>query len=289
MAAIMSVSSGARMSVRPYELRDLVRVLELVEGDRLPGRPAVTAEMFGHSLVGCHPGDAAPALLQEPRTDVVIDGSGEVVGAVGWALHASSGEGLLLWLHCLEDDQQVAQVLVRHVLEQAGRRTVCAFGGPTAMSFAGLPVRNRRGTAVALEAAGFSREDGWRYLYCRFDELRRLPYEVVDIIESPDPYGWYLRLREKDGTHIGKAVVSRPTVGTAVLEWISLTPGADRPGYFLLRQCLAHLADRGIRELVVLLNAHSDFSGDSQDLAWQFHRQAGFQEVDQLHPYTRRP
>ncbi|MFF3159490.1 hypothetical protein [Streptomyces sp. NPDC057910] len=289
MAAIMSVGTGARMTVRPYEPRDLVRVLELVEGDRLPGRPAVTAEVFGHVLADCHPAGAAPSLLQEPRTDVVVDRGGEVVGAAGWVLRAQGGEVLLLWLHCMEDDQQVAQVLVRHVLEQAGRRTVRAFGEPTAMSFAGLPVRNRRGTAVALEAAGFSREDGWRYLHCRLDELRRPPYEVVDITESPDPYGWYMRLREKDGTHIGKAVVSRPVEGTAFLEWISLTLEEDRPGHFLLRQCLAHLADRGIRELVVLPDTLTDPSGDSRDLVGELHRQAGFQELDQLHPYTRRP
>ncbi|MFK0238533.1 hypothetical protein [Streptomyces vinaceus] len=135
------------MTVRPYVPQDRERVLELVAGDRLPGRPTVTASMLGHVVAGCCP----------------------------------------------------------------------AFEAPTAISFAGLPVHRRPGTATALEAAGFSRQDGRSYLHHRRDTLHRLPYEVIDITECAEPYGWYVRLREKDGTHVGKAVVSRPVEGTAVM------------------------------------------------------------------------
>ncbi|MFK0238657.1 GNAT family N-acetyltransferase [Streptomyces vinaceus] len=269
--------------------RDRERVLELIAGDRLPGRPAVTDSMLGHVLAGRCPGDAAVSLLEEPRTDVALHRSGEIVGAIGWAVRAQGGDGLLLWLHCAEDDQMIAGVLVRHMLEQAGRRTVHAFQAPTAISFAGLPVRNRRGTAVTLEAVGFSRQDGWSYLHHRLDTLRRLPYEVIDITESADPYGWYVRLREKDGTFVGRAVVSQPVEGTAVLEWITLTPQPDGTGHILLQHCLAHLADRGVRELTLLLDTPADHTDHSWGPVRDLHRQAGFHEIDQLHPYTRRP
>ncbi|MCX4781669.1 hypothetical protein [Streptomyces sp. NBC_01264] len=277
------------MTVRPYVPQDRERVLELFESDRLPGRPAVTDSMLGHVLAGCCPGDAAASLLEEPRTDVAVDRSGEVVGGIGWAVRAQGSDGLLLWLHCVEDDQMIAGVLVRHMLEQAGRRTVHAFQAPTAISFAGLPVRNRRGTAVALEAAGFSRQDGWSYLHHRLDTLRRLPYEVIDITESADPYGWYVRLREKDGTHVGRAVVSQPVEGTAVLEWITLAPQPDGTGHILLQQCLAHLADRGVRELTLLLDTPADHTDHSWGPVRDLHQHAGFHEIDQLHPYIRRP
>ncbi|MEU2835046.1 hypothetical protein ABZ667_41570 [Streptomyces lavendulae] len=262
--------------------------MELIEGDRLPGRPAVTPSVLGFALAGCGPGDTAPSLL-EPRTDVAVDGNGEVVGAIGWAIRAQDGNGLLLWLHCAKDDQTISQGLVRHMLGRMGRRMVHAFAAPTALSFAGLPVGNRHGTAVALETEGFSRQGGWNYLHCNLDTLRRLPYEVIDITDCTDPYGWYVRLREKNGSPIGRAVVSRPVEGTAVLEWITLAQEADQSGHLLLRQCLAHLADRGIRELAVLLDMPSDRSCDSQDPVGALHRQAGFQQIDQLHPYTRRP
>ncbi|MFK0239128.1 hypothetical protein [Streptomyces vinaceus] len=275
-------------TVRPCTPRDLERVLELIEGDRLPGRPTVSACTLGHVLAGCCPGDAAPSLLQEPRTELAVGTGGEVVGVISWALREQNGDALLLWLHCVEDDQQVAHVLVRHMLDQTGRRTVHAFGTPTAMSFAGLPVRSRRGSAVALEALGFSRQDGWSYFHCRPGTLARLSYKIIDITESPDPYGWYVRLRTSDGTYIGKAVVSRPVEGTAVLEWITLDP-EHAAAHLHLRQCLAHLADRGIRELTVLLGTPADVASHNHSPAAELHRQAGFQEIDQLHPYTRRP
>ncbi|MFK0239053.1 GNAT family N-acetyltransferase [Streptomyces vinaceus] len=286
MSVITTVGTGARMTVRPYVPQDRERVLELVAGDRLPGRPTVTASMLGHVVAGCCPGDAAPSLLEEPRTEVAVDRDGEVVGAIGWAVRAQGGDGLLLWLHCMEDDQNIAEIRVRHMLERAGQRTVRAFEAPTAISFAGLPVHSRPGTATALEAAGFSRQDGWSYLHHRLDTLHRLPYEVIDITECAEPYGWYVRLREKDGTHVGEAVVSRPVEGTAVLERLTLTPKPDGTAHLLLRQCLAHLADRGTRELTVLLDTPAEHT---EPPAADIHRKAGFQEIDQLHPYTRQP
>ncbi|MFF3062614.1 hypothetical protein [Streptomyces sp. NPDC057909] len=287
--ATMTVDYEASMMVRPYAPQDRERVLELIAGDRLPGRPAVTAAMLGHALEGCCLGDPAAGGLEGLRTDVAVDGTGEVVGVSCWAVREQDGEGLLLWLHCVEDDQRIAGVLVGHILEQAGRRTVQAFETPTAIGFAGLPVRNRRGSAVALEAAGFSRRDGWSYLHHRLGTLRARPYEVIDITECAAPYGWYVRLWEKDGTPFGKAVVSRPVEGTAVLEWITLAPESDGTGHVLLEQCLAHLADRDVRELVVLLDIPADIPGHSWGPARDLHQRAGFHEIDHLYTYTRRP
>ncbi|WP_159395894.1 hypothetical protein [Streptomyces sp. 3211] len=289
--AATNAGTQASITVRPYMPQDLESVLNLIEGDRLPGRPMVTPDMLGHVLAGCCPGDAAPSLLREQRTDVAVDDSGQVVGAIGWGVRAQDRDGLLLWLHCMEDDQMIAQVLVLHMLKQAARQTVHAFGAPTAISFAGLPVGNRRGTAVALEASGFSRQDGWSFLHHRLDMLEQLPYEVIDITKcASDPYGWYVRLRDKNGTNLGRAVVSRPVEGTAVLEWITLAPEPDGSGHLLLSQYLAHLADRGVHELVVLLDASADHTdGGSHGPVRELHQQAGFKEIDQLHPYTRRP
>ncbi|MFJ4866840.1 hypothetical protein [Streptomyces sp. NPDC088748] len=144
---------------------------------------------------------------------------------------------------------------------------------------------------MALEASGFSRQDGWSFLHHRLDTLQQLPYEVIDITEcASDPYGWYVRLRDKNGTNLGRAVVSRPVEGTAVLEWITLAPEPDGSGHLLLSQYLAHLADRGVHELVVLLDTSADHTdGGSHGPFRELHQQAGFKEIDQLHPYTRRP
>lgn len=287
--ATMAVGYEAGMTVRSYAPQDRDRVLELIAGDRLPGRPAVTAAMLGRALEDGCLGDPAAGALGELYTDVAVDGAGEVVGVSCWAVREEDGEGLLLWLHGVEDDQRIAGVLVELILEQAGRRTVHAFKVPTAIGFAGLPMRNRRGSAMALEAAGFSRQDGWSYFHHRLDTLRPRPCAVIDITECADPYGWYVRLREKDGTPLGKAVISRPVGGTAVLEWITLAPEPDGTGHVLLEQCLSHLADRDVRELVVLLDTSADDPGHSGGSARDLHQRAGFHEIDHLYTYTRRP
>ncbi|MFD4925287.1 hypothetical protein ACFWNE_28785 [Streptomyces goshikiensis] len=107
--------------------------------------------------------------------------------------------------------------------------------------------------------------------------------------QSADLYGWYVRLREKDGTFVGRAVVSQLVEGTAVLEWITLTPRPDGTSHILLQQCPAHVADRGVRELTLVLDTPADHADHSWGPVRDLDQQAGFHEIDQLHPYTRRP
>ncbi|MFF8848377.1 hypothetical protein ACF08N_38110 [Streptomyces sp. NPDC015127] len=59
-------------------------------------------------------------------------------------------------------------------------------------------------------------------------------------------------------------------------------------GQLLLEQCLASLADRGVREVTGCLAAPTD---DQPHLGavLDLHTAAGFDEIDQLHAYTRRP
>ncbi|MCY0932146.1 hypothetical protein OTB20_39485 [Streptomyces sp. H27-H1] len=213
---------------------------------------------------------------------------GRIVGAVSFAVRPADGVGVLLWLHCLAEDQAIAQALIDHTLGHCGRRTVYAFDLATAFSFAGLPVGRRRGTRRALEMAGFTRQEGRRYLHHRLDTLRPRPYTVADLTDSANPPGWRVRLRERDGTRIGEALVSLPVEGTAVLEWMTLRPGRHSLGHVLLEQCLAHLADRSVREVITLLDTSPD-SETQHDPVGQLHLQAGFHEIDQLHTFTRRP
>ncbi|MFD9622038.1 GNAT family N-acetyltransferase [Streptomyces virginiae] len=213
---------------------------------------------------------------------------GRVVGVVSFALRPADEAGVLLWLHCLEEDQAIAGALIDHVLGHCGQRTVYAFDMATALSFAGLPVTSRRGTYKALESAGFTGQEAWSYLHLRLDTLRPRPYAVADLTESVNPAGWRIRLRERDGTRIGEALVSLPVAGATVLEWMTLQPGRHTLGHILLEQCLAHLTDRGVREVVTLRETPS-YSETQHDPVRQLYLQAGFHEIDQLHTYTRRP
>ncbi|MFF3404328.1 GNAT family N-acetyltransferase [Streptomyces sp. NPDC002659] len=281
--------AGTGVTLRSFTAVDRDAVLELVNADRLPGRPAVTAAMLDSAAAGRQPGrSAVPPGLEGLRTEVLLSAGGEVLGAVCHATRVEDGAAVLVWLHCRDDDQALAQALINHTLVQLGRRTVHAFTESTAMSLAGLPFRNRPGTRRALEASGFSGRDQQRYLHHRLDTLSPRLYVLADLTERPDAPGWYLHLRERDGTCIGQAVIGPPVEDTVMLEWITLAPGRQRLGHILFEQCLTNLADRGIREVTTCLDAPN--SGQpARDAVLQLHEAAGFHEIDQLHTFSRRP
>ncbi|MFF8847620.1 GNAT family N-acetyltransferase [Streptomyces sp. NPDC015127] len=262
--------------MRPFRGEDCAAVLGLVHADLLPGHPVVTPAVLDQALE-----------RQGLRCEVLVSATGEVLGAVAWAVPAGDGPGLLRWLHCREDEQHLAETLIRHMLAQLGRRTVHAYTEPTVLAPAGLAVRNRPGTRRALEVCGFSGTDHSRYLHHRLDTLSRRLYAITDLTPCPEASGWQLYLRERDGTMIGEARISGPVDGTTVLEWITLAPQRRHLGHILLEQCLTNLADRGIHHVTTCLDAPGD--SPHREAVLQLHEAAGFTVVDQLHTYTRCP
>ncbi|MEV6332373.1 GNAT family N-acetyltransferase [Streptomyces sp. NPDC051909] len=281
--------AGAETMVRPFEPGDRAAVLELVVADLLPGLPGLTFAELDMAVEGtCPGGSVVRADLEDVCTEVLTLADGQVVGAVSWAVRSSDGAGVVLWLHCLEDEQYLARALIARVVARLGRRTVHAFAEPIALAPAGLPVRMRPGTRRALEECGFTGLGRWRYLYRRLDDRGGRLYAVADVVECPGLPGWRLQLRERDGSRIGEALVGLPVEGVTTLRWVSLTPARRSVGNILLEQCLAHLADRGVREVTAVLPAPADGQPDL-DAALALHTAAGFAEVDQLYVYTRRP
>lgn len=278
---VTSVGTGVMM--RRFSSEDRAAVLELVQADLLPGRAAVTPVMLEHAL-------QAGVGLEDGGCDVLVSADGTVLGAVSYALRAGDNTGVLRWLHCLEDEQSLAQTLITHTLARLGRRTVNAFDEPTALAPAGLPVRNRPGTRRALEACGFSGTDQWRYLHHRLDTLSPRLYTIADLVENPDGAGWQLYLRERDGARIGEARISAPIDGTVVLEWVALAPDRRHLGHILLEQCLTktNLADRRIHHVTTCLQA-PDEDRPHHEAALYLHEAVGFTVIDQLHTYTRCP
>ncbi len=86
-----------------------------------------------------------------------------VVGVVSYATRPGDEAGLILWLHCRnenrrEENRPAAEALVAHALAKLGPRTVYAFEFASALTLGleGLPVRYRPVIREALEVAGFS-------------------------------------------------------------------------------------------------------------------------------------
>ncbi|MGW6215821.1 hypothetical protein [Streptomyces sp. NPDC055109] len=268
---------GTSVGMRGFSSADRAAVLDLMRADLLPGRPAVTPVLLDH------------VLEQEGlRCEVLTSAVGAVLGVVGWAVHTADGAGLVPWLHCQDDEQDLTEVLLRHVLGRLGRRTVHAFTKATPLAPVGLPVGNRTGTRRALEACGFSGTDHARYLHHHLDTLSPRLYAIADLTPCPDTAGWQLHLRERDGTRIGEARISAPLGGTAELEWITLTPQRRNLGHILLEQCLTNLADRGIHHVTTCIDAPDD-THPHREAVLQLHQTAGFTQIDHLHTYTRRP
>jgi ribosomal protein S18 acetylase RimI-like enzyme len=295
--AITTVGAAAKLSARPYAAGDQEAVLALVEADRLPGQPEATPALLAMALAGRSPVDGGWwAELDNVLTDVVHDPSGRVRGVVSYAKRPGDGAGLILWLHSEEEDQAVAEALVGQALGRLGPRTVYAFEFACALTLGleGLPVRNRPATRRALEAAGFTGRDLWRYIHRQLDgPLPTDAYPVARVRESYDPPGWQLHLRESDGTLVGEATIGRPVDGTGVLWWISTNPAHRGRGLGrrLLRQGLTRLAAEGAREVIAYVDDDAPPGDPEHDrtAANRLYDSMGFTELDRLWSFTRRP
>ncbi len=281
---------------------DETAVLGLIDCDRLPGQPQATSAMLTEALAGRSTVDSGWwAELDVPRTDVVTVSTGRVVGVVSYATRPNDLAGLILWLHCRDEnrrdeDSTIAEALVAHTLAELGPRPVYAFEFASALTLGleGLPVRHRPVTRRVLEVAGFSGRDLWRYIHRRLDAPlpRQLP-PLAEISSSTDPVGWQLTVRDADGTALGEAIIGQPVDGIGVLWWISIAPAARRRGLgrALLGQCCAHLAANGAHEMIAYVDDDAPAGDTERDrtAANRLYDQAGFAEVDRLSSFLRRP
>ncbi|WP_343239594.1 GNAT family N-acetyltransferase [Streptomyces sp. SID9913] len=269
-------------------------VLALINADRLPGQPGTCAHMLAEALAGRSQVDAGWwAELDAPFTDVVQDETGAVLGVVSYAVRPSDGAGLLLWLHCREE-QQPAECLVAHVLDRFGARTVFAFEFASALTLGleGLPVRHRPATRAALEKAGFTGRDLWRYMHTGLPVAGLSHAEHRTVEECEDPPGKRLTVRDT-GEVVAEATISRPVAGIGVLWWISVAPAARDKGLglALLGTALDLLRGLGASEAILFVDDDAP-AGDPErgrTAANRLYDLAGFTEVDRLSSFTRRP
>ncbi|MEU9385605.1 hypothetical protein AB0D38_33625, partial [Streptomyces sp. NPDC048279] len=190
--SVASTSSGSvsQLSVRSYEAADEQAVLDLIDADRLPGQPSTSAPMLAEALAGRSPVDGSRwADLDGLVTEVIHDGV-RVLGVVSYAVRPSDEVGLVLWLHCLEEEPALAQALIVRALDRHGSRPVYAFEFASALAHEvrGLPARNRPGTRRALERSGFTARDRWRYFHRLLPTapLGVLSYPVAEMSECAD-------------------------------------------------------------------------------------------------------
>jgi ribosomal protein S18 acetylase RimI-like enzyme len=292
--AVKTSGPAAHLSVRPYAGQDEQAVLALVNADRLPGQPEATAAMLAETLAGRSPVDGGWwAELDPPCTVVVHDDADEVLGVASYATRPSDGAGLILWLHCLED-QALAERLIASAFDALGPRTMFAFEFASALTLGleGLAAAHRPATRRALEGAGFTARDLWRYMHAPLP-IADLPHASgYTVIESDDPPGKQLELRDS-GEVIAQATVGTPVAGIGVLWWISVVPAARGRGHgsALLGSALDLLAGLGADQVILYVDddAPSDHSERDRTAANRMYERAGLMQVDRLFSFTRRP
>ncbi|MEV7427730.1 GNAT family N-acetyltransferase [Streptomyces sp. NPDC091212] len=292
-----SVTTGPTIGlpVRRYEAGDRAAVLALVNADRITGQPETTPPMLAEALAGRSPVDSGWwAELDAPVTDVVHDAAGRVLGVVSYAVRRSDDTGFILWLHGREDPAVVG-ALIGHALAALGqKRTVSAFEFASALSLGleGMPAGHRPATRRALEAAGFSGRNLWRYMHAGLP-LAGLPHAAhYEVRDCEDPPGKSLEVRE-EGALLAEATIGRPVAGIGVLWWISVDPTARGRGLgpALLGSGLDLLQGLGAREVILFVDddAPADDPERSRAAANRMYDRAGLTEVDRLFSFSRRP
>ncbi|MGQ0776206.1 MAG: GNAT family N-acetyltransferase [Pseudonocardiales bacterium] len=295
--ASTTLGPGTRLSVRPYETGDQEAVLALVNADLITGQPVPTALMLADALAGRSMVDAGWwAELDRPTTDVVHDPLGRVLGVISYAARPSDGVGFILWLHGREEPAVLA-TLISHAVSVLGRRTVHAFEFASALGLGleGLPARRRSATRVALEAAGFTGRDLWRYMHAALP-IAGLPRAAHYRTEpSEDPPGRRLEVRGGDRLSElwAEAMIGCPVAGVGVLWWIGVDP-AHRGrglGQALLGSALDLLHGLGASEAILFVDddAGADDPERSRTAANRLYDRTGFTEVDRLWSFTRHP
>ncbi|WP_214322749.1 DUF5994 family protein [Nonomuraea sediminis] len=273
--------------VRAYDDADQEDVLALINADRLPGQAPCTAKMLGDAVEGvCASDPIRWAELERPRTEVMTDDDGEVVGVISSTTRVRDDAGLILWLHGREL-VTVIEPLVGHVLGWLGPRpAVQAFSIPSALTpgLGALPSRRRPVTCKVLEHAGFAGRGSWHYLHRDRGGLILVPTSpLVRVEPSLTPPGWWLTIREQDLAV--EAVVETPVDGVGVLWWLGtdLAHADATLDQALLDQAMAVLYTHGAHE--VLLYAEGEPCRPHP--GWSLFDSAGFTEVDHLMAYER--
>ncbi|WP_188194491.1 DUF5994 family protein [Nonomuraea sp. SYSU D8015] len=275
---------GEGTKMRRYRGSDREAVLALADADRLPGQPVCTPDTLDCAVAGTSHRDPAPwAELERPKTDVLVDPDGQVVGVVSYAVHRHHDTGQILWLHGREV-LDVIQALVSHALHALGDRDLInAFTAAPGLGLGALPTGRRPVTSKVLEHAGFSGRDSWRYL------RRAGPHEIdtatsplVEVVSSTAPQGWWLKAHDDDRS--AELVVEEPMDGHGVLWWFGADTGhADvMLERALLREADTILHDRGASDAVL-------YAAGGPESAWALFDAAGFIEIDHLVSYARRP
>ncbi|MFB7493800.1 GNAT family N-acetyltransferase [Streptomyces sp. NPDC056161] len=111
----------------------------------------------------------------------------------------------------------------------------------------GLPARHRPATQVALEGAGFTGRDLWRYMRADLP-IAGLPHVAhYTVTDCEDPPGKRLEVCE-GGELLAEATIGRPLVGIGVLWWIGVAQAARGRGLglALLGSALDLLTDIGV-------------------------------------------
>ncbi|WP_345528958.1 GNAT family N-acetyltransferase [Streptomyces showdoensis] len=291
--AFTTPRSAAGLSVRAYHPGDEAAVLGLVGADRLPGQPPATPGMLAEALAGRSPVDGGWwDELEAPVTEVICDATDQVLGAVSYARRPSDQSGFILWLHCREDEG-LAEALISRALHRLGTGTVHAFEFASALTLGleGLPARHRPATLKALEAAGFTGRDSWRYMRADLPVAGLPRAERCTVEECEDPPG--RRLEVRDGAELlAEATIGRPVDGVGVLWWIGVAQAARGrgTGLALLGSALDELAGIGAREVILYVDDDAPPGDTERDrtAANGLYDRAGFTEVDRLHCFTPR-
>ncbi|MFD8396725.1 GNAT family N-acetyltransferase [Streptomyces sp. NPDC059680] len=167
--------------------------------------------------------------LDLPTTSVATDATGAVLGVVSYALRPKDAHGVILWLHCRENET-VARALLDHAATDMGPRSLDAFHFTSALTLGleALPVRHRPATHAALTAAGYRGTNLWRYMHRALPapELPRLTHYET---EAATPDTRRLLVTE-DGETLADATIGTPVQGTVVLWWIGVEPAARGRG-----------------------------------------------------------
>lgn len=276
------------MHVRWIREGDVAAVLELINGDRLPGQPSCDRRMLRDALQGR---SELEQKWWESFSDIrclVATEEGHVVGTASFTSAAQGHDGYLLWLHSDESPAVTDRLLesFESALPRARRLRAFFIATPLTAGMEGLPVKHRPTTHDALVEHGYAARDSWLFVSRRLPSVAPEPAVPIEVNRNDDSL--HLMVKDSDGEVMAESHLSFYPDGLVVRWWIHVREEHRRRGLSrqIDHQVVKECAKVGVHTIIGYID-HNNPTGVDREPALALYESLGVRIVDHLWEYEK--
>jgi ribosomal protein S18 acetylase RimI-like enzyme len=269
---------------------DVAAVLELINGDRLPGQPSCDRRMLRDALQGRSKLERQWWSSFSAIRCLVATENGRVVGAVSFTSAEQGHDGYLLWLHT-DETPAVTDTLLKSfeaALPRASRLRAFFIATPLTAGLEGLPRSQRETTHYSLLSHGYAARDAWLFLTGPVPPAAPEP-SVPVAVQWRDDDSVHLVVKDGEGRLMGESQLAFYPDGVVVWWWIHVPE--EYRGRGLSRQITCQVVNECAKAGAHTMSGYIDHNNaaceDRRGPALALYENLGARIVDNLWEYEK--